>query len=201
MKLKVCGLKYSDNIKQIAELNPDYMGFIFFEGSKRFVGHDFVMPEIQQGVKKSGVFVNAPQAFILENVKKHKLDIIQLHGDESPEYCEQLSKSVSVIKAFGVDENFDLKVLNSYKPFCKFFLFDSKTESFGGSGKPFNWEVLKNYDNAVPYFIAGGMDLEEFRKVEALNLKVYGIDVNSKFEIKPGYKDIIKIIQIKNNIR
>ena len=201
MKLKVCGLKYPDNIKQIAELGPDFIGFIFYEGSKRFVGNDFVMPEIPSGVKKSGVFVNAPVQYILDTVKKHKLDLVQLHGDETPEYCAEVSKSIPVVKAFGVDETFDLNSLQAYKPYCTYYLFDSKTENYGGSGKPFNWELLKKYDNSVPYFIAGGMDLEKFRIVEKLALPVFGIDVNSKFEIKPGYKDIIKVIQIKNNIR
>jgi phosphoribosylanthranilate isomerase len=201
MKLKVCGLKYSDNIRQIAELNPDYMGFIFYEGSKRFVGEDFVMPEISTEIKRSGVFVNAPEDYILALVKKHKLNLVQLHGDERPEFCAQIAKHVDVVKSFGVDENFDLKILDDYKAHCSFFLFDNKAESFGGRAKPFNWELLKDYDNSVPFFIAGGMDLEKFRKVEALKLNVYGIDVNSRMEIKPGYKDIIKIIQIKNNIR
>jgi phosphoribosylanthranilate isomerase len=201
MKLKVCGLKYPDNIKQIAELDPDYMGFIFYEGSKRFVGDDFVMPEISDKIKKSGVFVNSTIDRILYNVHKHKLDLVQLHGDEDSSFCEQLSEHVKVIKAFGVDDNFDLKILDKYKNSCSFFLFDNKTENYGGSGKPFNWDVLKEYDNSLPFFIAGGMDLEKFRKIEALDLNVYGVDVNSRMEIKPGYKDIIKIIQIKNNIR
>ncbi|MCW3070925.1 MAG: trpF [Bacteroidetes bacterium] len=201
MKLKVCGLKYTDNIRQVAELNPDYMGFIFYEGSKRFVGEDFVMPVISENINKSGVFVNATEEYILGKIKKYRLNVVQLHGDESPEFCERLSKHASVIKAFGVDEHFNLEVLEPYSTHCSFFLFDNKAESFGGLAKPFNWEVLRKYNNSTPYFIAGGMDLERFRKVEALKLNVYGIDVNSRIEIKPGYKDIIKVIQIKNNIR
>jgi phosphoribosylanthranilate isomerase len=201
MKLKVCGLKYSDNIRQIAELNPDYMGFIFYEGSKRFVGEDFVMPSISGSISKSGVFVNAPEEYIVGKIKKYGLHCVQLHGNESPEFCERISAHAAVIKAFGVDEQFNLEQLKPYSKYCRFFLFDNKTDNYGGSGKPFNWEVLRTYDNSVPYFIAGGMDLDRFRKVEELQLNVYGIDVNSKMEIKPGYKDIIKVIQIKNNIR
>jgi phosphoribosylanthranilate isomerase len=201
MKLKVCGLKYTDNIRQIAELNPDYLGFVFYEGSRRFVGHDFVMPPIAPGIRRSGVFVNAGEEEILRNVDKHGLHYVQLHGTESPEFCEQIAKHTSVIKAFGVDAAFDLRVLENYKKHCRFFLFDNKAESYGGNAIPFNLEVLREYDNAVPYFLAGGMDLEKFRKVQASGLPVYGIDVNSKMEIKPGYKDIIRIIQVKNNIR
>ncbi|MCW3101583.1 MAG: N-(5-phosphoribosyl)anthranilate isomerase [Bacteroidetes bacterium] len=201
MKLKVCGLKYSDNIRQVAELNPDYMGFIFYEGSKRFVGEDFVMPLISESIRKAGVFVNASEEYILEKVKKYGLSIVQLHGDESPEFCQKLAIHIPVIKAFGVDENFKLEMLEPYFGHCSFFLFDNKAETFGGSAQPFNWEVLINYNNATPYFIAGGMDLERFRKIDALKLNVYGVDVNSRIEIKPGYKDIIKVIQFRNNIR
>lgn len=201
MKFKVCGLKYPDNIRQIAELNPDYMGFIFYEGSKRFVGEEFVMPEIPANVKKVGVFVNASPDYILLKVNKYKLDYIQLHGTESAETCAELAKTVNVIKAFGVDENFDLSVLDAYKNFCSHFLFDTKTESFGGSGKPFNWDALSAYNYEQPFFIAGGMDIERLRMLQEKKLNVYGVDVNSKAEIKPGYKDIIKIIQLRNNIR
>src|SRR5687767_8220348 len=98
MKLKVCGLKYSDNIRQIAELNPDYLGFIFYHGSKRFVGHDFIMPEISSEIKKVGIFVDSDQEYILSCVNKYSLDIVQLHGNESPKFCEQISKNVKVIK-------------------------------------------------------------------------------------------------------
>lgn len=201
MKLKVCGLKYTDNIRQIAELNPDFMGFIFYEDSKRFVGQDFVMPEISSQIKKVGVFVDAGQEYILACVKKHGLELVQLHGNESPEFCELISKYVNIIKAFGFDDNFDFKTLDGYKKYCTFFLFDYKTENYEGSVKPFNLELLKKYDHSLPFFIAGGMDLEKFRNVDSLKINPYGIDVSSRMEIKPGYKDIIKIIQIKNNIR
>lgn len=201
MKLKVCGLKYTDNIRQIAELNPDFMGFIFYEASKRFVGHDFIMPEISADIKKVGVFVNADQEYILARVKQHGLDLVQLHGNESPGFCEQISKHVNIIKAVGLDEEFDFKSLNEYKKCCSYFLFDYKTENYEGSAKPFNPELLKKYDNTLPFFIAGGMDLEKFRNVDLLKIDPYCIDVGNRMEIKPGYKDIIKIIQIKNNIR
>jgi phosphoribosylanthranilate isomerase len=201
MKLKVCGMKYSDNIRQVAELRPDYIGFVFYEGSKRFVGHNFVMPEISGEIQKAGIFVNAAEDLILNTIQKYALDLVQLHGEEDPEFCERISKHTRVVKAFGIDESFDLKVLDNYKSHCSYFLFDYKSDNFDGSVKPFNWELLKDYDNSVPFFIAGGMDLEKYRRIESLNLNVYGIDVNSRMEIKPGYKDIIKIIQIRNHIR
>jgi phosphoribosylanthranilate isomerase len=201
INLKVCGLKYSDNIKQVAELNPDFIGFIFYEPSKRFVGEAFVLPELSPEIKKAGVFVNPSEEYIVGKIKKYDLDFVQLHGDESADFCERISKYSRVIKAFGVDEQFDLSMLNEYKKHCSFFLFDNKTEEYGGSVRPFGWNVLAAYDNSVPYFIGAGMDLNGFRKLEALKLNVFGIDVNSRIEIKPGYKDIIKVIQLKNNIR
>ena len=201
MKLKVCGLKYSDNIKQVAELQPGFMGFIFYEGSKRFVGNDFVMPEINASIQKVGVFVNASEAEILEKVNKYQLDFVQLQGNEPPEFCERISGSVSVIKAFGLDESFGFQTLNAYKKHCVYFLFDTKTEQYEGTGKPLNLKLLETYDNEVPYFIGGGMDLEKFRMLSALKLNVFAADINTKAEIKPGYKDIIKIIRIRNNIR
>jgi phosphoribosylanthranilate isomerase len=201
MKLKVCGLKYTDNIRQIAELNPDYMGFIFFEGSKRFVGHDFIMPQISSEIKKVGVFVNANKDYILACIKRNGLDVVELHGNESPEFCGELAQQVKVMKAFGLDDEFDFKNLDPYKKNCSYFLFDYKSDNYGGSPKPFNPEFLRNYDNSIPFFISGGMDLQKFRNIESLKIDPYGVDVGSRMEIKPGYKDIIKIIQIKNNIR
>jgi phosphoribosylanthranilate isomerase len=201
MKLKICGLKYSDNIRQIAELRPDYMGFVFYEKAKRYVGHDFIMPEIPAEIKKTGVFVNASAGFILEKARRYKLDLVQLHGEEDPSFCKTIASDIPVIKAFGIDEEFDLKILDSYKSYCSYFLFDNKTETYGGNAKPFNLSILKDYDNQIPFFIGAGMDMTLFRKIGSMELNVYGVDVNSKMEIKPGYKDIIKIIRIKNNIR
>lgn len=201
MKLKVCGLKYADNIKQVAELSPAYVGFIFYEGSKRFVGEHFVMPELSPEIKKVGVFVNAEMQHVVSVAKKYQLDFVQLHGHESASYCKDVSKEVKVIKAFGVDETFDFSILNDYANVCTDFLFDSKTESFGGSGKPFDWNLLKNYTLDKPYFIAGGMDAQKLRSLKISGIRPYGIDVNSRMEIKPGYKDIIKVIQISNIIK
>ena len=164
MQLKVCGLKYKENIEQVAALRPDYMGFIFYPQSKRFVGDDFKMPMISPEIKKVGVFVNATAGYIIEKIDKHGLDFIQLHGNESASFCEVMSHLVKVIKAFGIDDNFDFNVLASYKNSCDYFLFDTKTTEFGGSGKQFNRDVLKNYTHDVPFFLSGGIGLEEVEK-------------------------------------
>lgn len=201
MKLKVCGLKYADNIKQVAELSPAFVGFIFYEGSKRYVGEHFVMPQLANDVQKVGVFVNASAQEIWAAVTNYQLDFVQLHGHETADFCKEIANKVKVIKAFGVDETFDFKDLETYQSSCTYFLFDSKTESFGGSGKPFDWNLLQNYRLATPYFIAGGMDAQKLKSLKQSNIKPFGIDVNSRLEIKPGYKDIIKVIQISNIIK
>ncbi len=193
MKLKICGLKYSENIIQVAALQPDYMGFIFYEKSKRFVGEDFVMPEIDSKIKKTGVFVNSDINYIKEKIKKHDLQAVQLHGSESAELCEGLKGSVEVIKVFGVDESFDFNVLKAYENVCDYFLFDTKTAEYGGSGKQFDWNVLNKYKLNVPFFLSGGIGLEEIEKVQRLKLNVYALDLNSKFETEPGLKDIEKL--------
>jgi phosphoribosylanthranilate isomerase len=200
MLLKVCGLKYPENIKQVAQLKPDFMGFIFYPESKRFVGDDFIMPAISPEIKKVGVFVNAPVSYIIDKVDEYKLDLIQLHGDESPAYCEVLNHVIPVIKAFGVDEVFDFKILTPYEKVCSYFLFDTKTKEYGGSGKQFDWAYLEKYDSILPFFLSGGIGQEEIKKVQGSTFKVLSVDVNSKFEIEPGLKDIEKLKKIKHEL-
>jgi len=204
MKVKICGLKYKENIEQIAALQFDYMGFIFYPKSKRFVGEYFVMPEIDTKIKKVGVFVNADVNYVLEKVIKYNLAAVQLHGDESPEYCneikQKLNATVQIIKAFGVDENFNFETLKPYQKICNYFLFDTKTKEYGGSGHQFNWQVLKKYNNAIPYFLSGGIGLPEIEKIKntSIKLNMYAIDVNSKFETEPGLKDIELVKRLKS---
>ncbi len=196
MFLKICGLKDPENIKQVAALKPNYMGFIFYPQSKRFVGDDFVMPSVSPEIKKVGVFVNANASFIIDKIDEYKLDLIQLHGNETPEFCEVLNHIVPVIKAFGIDETFDFNALELYKNSCSYFLFDSKTKEYGGSGKQFDWNLLEKYDNSVPFFLSGGIGLEEIEKLKNWKiekLKNYVVDVNSLFETEPGIKEIKKL--------
>jgi phosphoribosylanthranilate isomerase len=197
MKLKVCGLRDIENIKQVAALQPDYMGFIFYERSKRFVGNDFIIPSISSEIKKVGVFVNSPIDYGIEKIKRYKLDYVQLHGDESAEYCASMSSHVKVIKAFGIDDNFDFKTVEPYKKYCNYFLFDTKTTDYGGSGMQFNWNVLEKYDNQIPFFLSGGIGLKEIEQLKIKKLNIYAVDVNSKFELEPGIKDIERLKKIK----
>ena len=197
MLIKVCGMKYKENIKQVSALQPDMMGFIFYSESKRFVGEDFEMPVIQAGIKKVGVFVDASAAYIIEKINRYKLDMIQLHGNEKPEFCEVLNHLIPVVKAFGVNETFDLKAVEPYKNCCDYFLFDTKTTEYGGSGKRFDWTILEKYTNDVPFFLSGGIGPEEIEEIKNGKLNIYAIDVNSKFETEPGVKNIAKLRELK----
>lgn len=205
MKIKVCGMRDSANIESLAALKPDFMGFIFYEKSPRFVGNNLdveLLNLLPREIKKVGVFVNCSLDIVLQNVRKYGLNYVQLHGNEMPDYCKSLRlKGVNIIKAFRVDNSFVFSMLNNYKPHVDFFLFDTKGEQMGGNGIPFDWEILKKYDGEKPYFLAGGIDLENIEKVESVIPKPYSIDVNSKFEIEPAVKDIEKLEDLISRLR
>ena len=206
IKLKVCGMRDTENIQALATLEPDYMGFIFYKESKRYVAN-LVAEKVQQlpaGIKATGVFVNADLQTIAEAVKEFSLSAIQLHGAETPELCESLKiqfPDIEVIKAFGIDEEFNFDLLHTYDNVVDYFLFDTKTPAHGGSGKSFNWEKLKQYHGEKPYFLSGGIGLEHLDDIKALNHSaLYAIDINSKFELEPGLKDIVQIKTFKTNL-
>src|SRR5258706_997293 len=152
LKLKVCGMRDPKNILDVASLNPDYMGFIFYDGSKRYVGSNFSIPEyFPKNIKRVGVFVNESIESILSKVLEHKLDYVQLHGDESVELCNLLKNKTGVIKVFRVDESFDFNSTSQFSACSDFFLFDTKGENYGGTGRIFNWNLLTNYDQQIPF--------------------------------------------------
>ncbi|MFL5762757.1 MAG: phosphoribosylanthranilate isomerase [Bacteroidia bacterium] len=190
MKIKICGLKDPENIKHIAALKPDMMGFIFHPGSPRFAGDQLIIPPIHSSIKKAGVFVNAAPSYIIDMIGEHGLDLVQLHGNESPALCEVMSHLVGVIKAFGIDENFDFKTLAPYSESCSYFLFDTKTDLHGGSGQAFDRELLNGYDGSVPFLLSGGVGAEEISNFRPRIPGFAGFDLNSKFERSPGIKDI-----------
>ena len=206
MRLKICGMREAENIRQLLALQPDYMGFIFYEKSSRFVGEELeeeLLKSFPFTTRKVGVFVNPTVAYILEMYKKYELDYVQLHGEELPDFCKHLKhKGVNIIKAFSVDEDFNFGKLQNYKPYCDFFLFDTKGEKRGGNGTSFDWSILNKYDNEKPFFLAGGIDLENVHSaLEIKGLKIHSLDVNSKFEISPALKDINKIEELMNIIK
>ena len=203
--LKICGMKYPDNILEVGSLLPDYMGFIFWEKSARYF--DEVIPTLPKSIQKVGVFVNATSEEILEKIKKHDLQAVQLHGNESVEFCESLKKKlpkgIDVIKVFSILDTFDFAALKPFEPLCDYFLFDTKGKLPGGNGTTFDWKVLEQYPSNKPFFLSGGIgteELEDIKQVLKMNLPIYAIDVNSKFEIEPGLKDIERLKDIKIKI-
>ncbi|MEL7530214.1 MAG: phosphoribosylanthranilate isomerase [Bacteroidota bacterium] len=197
MKLKVCGMRNSDNIKALVALQPDYMGLIFFEKSPRHAEQiaDAEMIRSLQGPIKTGVFVNAEESYVRHCVERFGLDALQLHGQESPDYCKRFAKQgLTIIKVFSVGNGFDFSRLAPYEGIVDYFLFDTKGKQPGGNGVVFNWDILQAYPSKTPFFLSGGISLEEKDRLAELDLpQLYAIDVNSKFEIEPGLKDIVKL--------
>jgi phosphoribosylanthranilate isomerase len=196
MKIKVCGLKYPENIKAVSDLNPDYMGFICYAASPRFINElsPEVLKAIPPNIQKTAVFVNEGAETINNLIEEFGINAIQLHGNESPEFCGLFNRKVSIFKAFGIDENFDFERLNDYVGKVDFFLFDTKTPVHGGSGKSFDWGLLEKYKLNVPFFLSGGISLENLEELNNISHpEFYGVDLNSKFEVEPGLKVIEKL--------
>lgn len=192
-KIKICGMKFPENIVEIAAFQPDYLGFIFYEKSPR--NFDNKIPELDKSIQKVGVFVDASFEEIEEKVNEYKLDLVQLHGDESPEFCSKTESTlVKVIKSFSVDNQFNFKNLEKYKTTCSYFLFDTKGKQYGGNGTTFDWQLLKQYQLDKPYFLSGGISPESEVELKTFFQKEYAqkcvaIDLNSQFEIEPGHKN------------
>jgi phosphoribosylanthranilate isomerase len=206
MKIKICGLKYWDNLLEITQEKPDYIGLIFYAKSPRFVSFDNTSidwKQIPSEIKKIGVFVNESLENVHQIHKNYQLDYVQLHGDESPEYCKNISiHGIKIIKAFGVDSNFDFKKLNSYTQNCEYFLFDTAHANYGGTGQRFDWSILNNYDLEIPFFLSGGIGMDSI--LSALNFKhsqLIGIDLNSKLELEPGIKNKTTVKKILQQIK
>ena len=201
MKLKVCGMKYSQNITEIENLFPDLMGFIFYEKSKRF----FNQPEINLNnkVKRVGVFVNENIQEIKNKIKKYKLDYVQLHGEENVNFCNSLQPFVKIIKVFKIDYNFNFKKTEEFEEVCDYFLFDTKSQLHGGSGKKFDWDLLKNYNCKKDFFLSGGIDIGDIEEIKKIvkSYPIAGIDVNSKFELDNLEKDKEKINLLIKKLR
>lgn len=197
-------MKDPNNIREVAGLAPDFMGFIFYERSPRFVGEDFTMPrDIQSATRRVGVFVNESTDVILKKAKQHDLHFVQLHGGETTGQCRELKAAgIGVIKVFSVDGEIDFAPTSEFASAVDYFLFDTKGKLYGGNATRFDWKVLSRYDQKVPFFLSGGITpdhIDEINQLEGCNL--VAIDVNSGVEIMPAYKDIsrIRAIQAKLN--
>lgn len=205
-RLKICGMKYPENLQEVVALQPDYLGFIFYPKSKRYMA-DTLSPEVVRAlpasIHKVGVFVNADTAYVLEQAKAYDLQQLQLHGDESPEQCAALQgRGYVVVKAFGVDQEFDFEQLKAYAPVVDYYLFDTKGPAYGGHGITFDWSVLQRYDKHKPFFLSGGIGLEEVEGLRELkDFPLYALDVNSRFEEEPGLKNTGKLQQLQQQLR
>ncbi len=231
MKIKICGMKY--NTAEVAALQPDYLGFIFYDKSPR--NFEGAIPELPKSIKKVGVFVDEAIDVIIQKIKKFGLDAIQLHGNESPDYCKLLKRHyeklsdevissketdcrvltknvrtrndrpIEIIKVFSIKDELDFSQLQPYEDVVDYFLFDTKGKLPGGNGYTFNWDVLKDYPSTTPYFLSGGIGLEEINNVISFLQReeskyCYAVDINSKFEIKPGLKTIEKLERLKSSL-
>ena len=204
MKLKVCGMKFVENIEQVSGLYPDYMGFIFYEKSKR--NFEGVIPKLPKSIKKTGVFVNEYPEILVSLVEEYQLEAIQLHGDETIAYIKQIKTylpSVEIIKVFGIKDEFNFELLKPFLQVVDYFLFDTKGKERGGNGYQFDWSILDVYPYEKPFFLSGGIGLKEvvdLKKVVDSDLPIHAIDINSKFEITPGLKNINDIKIFKNKL-
>jgi len=204
MKLKICGMKDQKNTNSISELQPDFLGFIFWKDSIRFC--EEIIENIPNDILKVGVFVDADYNDIVDKVIAHNLNFVQLHGNESPDFCTEIRKTnIKVIKSITISNEFNFKELNYNKNCVDYFIFDTKGELPGGNGTTFDWEVLNDYNEDIPFFLSGGISLEEWPKLEKfLQSKAakncFAIDINSQFEDEPGIKNKQKIKKFQEKL-
>jgi len=194
------------NIDELITMQPDYIGFIFYPPSKRYV-RDIAVGEalnfIPGNIKRTGVFVNASKEEIEKARDEYKLNALQLHGNETPDFCRDMQKTdLEIIKAFHVDEYFDFATLEPFLNCCDYFLFDTKTDGYGGSGKKFGWEVLEQNPFDKPFFLSGGIGPNDVNDIFKINHNsLYAVDINSKFETEPGMKDLKMLKRFINELR
>jgi phosphoribosylanthranilate isomerase len=206
MLIKICGIKYRDNLQEIIKLKPDFLGFNFYPVSPRFIDKNLTpgdLAVIPRSIRKAGIFVNQDEYEVSGIKWKYGLDYVQLHGNESPEMCRELnSTGIKVIKSFGISENFDFNKLTEYLPCCDYFIFDTPSARFGGTGFSFNWYLLDKYDLGHPFLLSGGIGPQDAERIRNLSfLSLAGIDINSRFETEPGRKDIQSLKIFINAIR
>ena len=202
MIIKVCGMRDGDNIREVEQLSIDWMGFIFYPKSSRYVSE--VPAYLPTKCKRVGVFVDASTDEIIKKIHNFSLDMIQLHGNESPEQISHLSpltNHLSIIKAFNIATAEDLKSTASYTGLADYFLFDTKGPSVGGNGEKFDWSVLSNYEGDTPFLLSGGIGPDDAERIlDYHHPKCIGIDLNSQFELAPGLKDVTTLSRFLNKI-
>ena len=206
LKIKVCGMRDPQNIEEVLKVAPDYLGYIFYSKSKRYVGAEpdpVIFDQVPETTKKVAVFVNEDLKEVLAICKKYQFKVAQLHGNESPEYCQEVrNNGILVFKAFSVDEQFDFSVLESYQDAVDFFLFDTKGKLPGGTGLKFNWDILENYQLKVPFFLSGGITPDDIQAVSLFQHKqLFALDINSGFELEPALKNVVQVQTFINQFR
>lgn len=199
MIIKVCGMRDAQNIRDVESLGVDWIGMIFWPKSKRYVAE--VPSYLPEHLKKVGVFVDSTLDDILQHISDYQLDIIQLHGQESPDFAKAL-KPHTIIKAFNIEKADDLLQTEKYEGIADYFLFDTKGKMVGGNGQKFDWSVLTAYQGKTPFLLSGGIGPEDVESVKSFHHpRCIGIDLNSRFESEPGFKDINQLKTFINNIR
>ncbi len=202
MKIKVCGMRDPQNILSLAKMQPDYMGLIFYPQSNRYAADPdkSILSSLPASISLTGVFVDEQEQEVIQKVFDYGLSAVQLHGAESADYCKSLkaklkeslpAKPIELIKAFGIDSEFDFSRLEAYSEVVDYFLFDTKTSEHGGSGIAFDWSVLDEYDGEKQFFLSGGLSPDNIDSLFNLKTKkIYALDLNSRFETEPGLKNI-----------
>ena len=207
MNIKVCGINQMKQLQQLDGLDIDFAGLIFYKDSPRYIGDRISKTELKKAdldLKIAGVFVNPEMIEVLDAIDDFKLDVVQLHGDENAEMCEDLGSEVEVIKAFRIngDEDID-KLVAPYDAVCDYYLFDKAIDtSFGGTGKQFDWNILTKARIEKPFFLSGGISPDDVNKIKAFqHPDFFGIDINSRFEKEPGVKDMSAVLQFKMGLK
>jgi phosphoribosylanthranilate isomerase len=210
MRIKVCGMTLPEQVSALDEMGVDFAGFIFYPKSPRFVGNKITpekMRKIKGHIAKVGVFVNEPYDEMMRTVDEYRLDMVQLHGDETPFFCEKVANYVTVVKAFRLSDNDPIDwIVRPYHESTDMYMFDTMGAGYGGTGKKFDWNDLKAASIDKLYFLSGGIEpgdeenIKAFMK-EPVAQKLFSIDINSKFEVSPGVKDVNKLRQFVDNLK
>lgn len=197
--VKVCGINRKKNLQQVGLINIDMIGINLYMDSPRYIGNLSIT--INPNIKRVGVFVEPSIWEMQQYIDDCRLDYVQLHGDVSVELCQEIQSETKVIKVFAIDEDFDFAETAPYS-FCDYFLFDTKSKDHGGSGRKFGWDRLSDYEGEVPFILAGGISPDDSEALLSIDHQQFvGVDINSRFELEPGLKDLNKVEQFVNEIK
>lgn len=205
LKIKVCGLRLPEQVIALDAMGVDYCGIIFFKESSRFAGESNLKEALRNENLKcrlTGIFVNESKDVIAETIRRYRLKAVQLCGTEDQAFCSEMRKQLEVLKVFHLHDDFDFSVLADYEDCCDYFLFDTKSKMHGGSGKKFEWDLLQSVPKSKLFFLSGGISPDDIEKIKSVHHpSLYGIDINSGFEISPGNKNISAIQNFYDQIQ